>query len=284
MDPQPLATLLRKLEGLGPLTSEERRLVMEAGVHVRDVGPDQDLVREGDRPGESLLLLEGFCCRYKTLPDGRRQILSFHITGDFLDLPGFLLSVVDHSVATLTPARVAILPHATVAEWAQHPNLAQLLWRDTLIDAATTREWVLNVGRRTAYQRVAHVLCELATRLQWVGLASNGAFDLPITQGELADATGLSTVHVNRVIQELRRARLIELRGRSFVTYDWEGLKLAAGFDPSYLHARFVPSLRGGRYREQQRAGADGNGSGSGAADQGEGLLPLGEGRISRGS
>ncbi|MBV8912585.1 MAG: winged helix-turn-helix domain-containing protein, partial [Acetobacteraceae bacterium] len=114
----------------------------------------------------------------------------------------------------------------------------------TLVDAAIYREWVLNVGRRTAYQRVAHVLCELATRLQAVGLAKDGACDLPITQGELADATGLSTVHVNRVIQELRRDGLIEMRARNFTARNWEGLKMAAGFDPLYLHLPHSEGVR----------------------------------------
>jgi len=235
MDLHPTSILLRKLSSLGPLTAKERQMVEELPMHVREAGPDQDLVREGDRLGNCLLVLEGFCCRYKALADGRRQILSFSIPGDFLDLPGFLLPELDHSIGTLTQVRLAAISHSALAEWAQHANLARLLWRDTLVDGAIYREWVLNVGRRTAYQRVAHVLCELATRLQAVGLARNGLWDMRITQGELADATGLSTVHVNRVIQELRRGGLIELRGGSFSARDWEALKLAAGFEPSYL-------------------------------------------------
>lgn len=244
MDQQFTTILIRKLSSLGPLSSDERGLLEEATAHVREVGPDQDLVREGDRPGQSLLLLDGFCCRYKTLADGRRQILSFNIQSDFLDLPGFLLTELDHSIATLSHARVAAIPHPTLAEWVQFPNLSNLLWRDAMIDAAIYREWLLNVGRRTAYQRVAHVLCELATRLHAVGLARNGVCDLPITQGELADATGLSTVHVNRVIQELRRGGLIELRGRNFTARNWEGLKIAAGFELAYLHLNFVEGQR----------------------------------------
>lgn len=234
--------LVRKLSELGPLTPGERKLLEGMALHVRDVGRDRDLVREGDRPGHCLLLLDGFACRYRTLADGRRQILSFHIAGDFMDLQGYLLGRLDHSIATLTPSKIGTIPHSALAAAAEHPNLARLLWRDTLIDGAVFREWIVNVGRRTAYQRVAHVLCELATRLQHIGRARDGICDLPITQGELADATGLSTVHVNRVIQELRRDGLIELRGRSFTALDWEGLKSAAGFDPSYL--QFVSRSR----------------------------------------
>jgi CRP-like cAMP-binding protein len=244
MDPHPTTVLIRKLSALGTLGPQESRLLEETPLHMREVGPDQDIVREGDRPGQCLLLIEGFCCRYKTLADGRRQIVSFNIPTDFLDLPGFLLTVLDHNIASLTHVRLATIPHAAMLEWVQQPNLALLLWRDAMIDAAIYREWVLNVGRRTAYQRVAHVLCELATRLQAVGLASDGVCDLPITQGELADATGLSTVHVNRVVQELRRDGLIEMRGRSFAARNWSGLKAAAGFDPTYLQLGFLHGAR----------------------------------------
>ncbi|HYZ62395.1 MAG TPA: Crp/Fnr family transcriptional regulator [Acetobacteraceae bacterium] len=240
MESAPNGALLRKLASLGPLTPAERQLLEELPLSTRHVGPDEDLLREGDRPTQCFVLLEGFACRYKTLADGRRQILSFNIAGDFVDLPGFLLDQLDHGIATLTACKISAIPHSVIAEWALHPNLLRLLWRDTLIDGAIYREWVLNVGRRTAYQRVAHVLCELATRLQAVGLGHNGVCELPITQGELADATGLSTVHVNRVIQELRRDALIEMKGRAFSALDWDGLKLAAGFDPSYLN---LPAL-----------------------------------------
>ena len=235
MDMQSISVLVRKLSTLGPLTDAERTLLDGFTVHVREIGRDRDLVREGDRPTHCILLLAGFACRYRTLADGRRQIVSFHIPGDFLDLQGFLLARLDHSIAALTPSKIAVIPHTVITEMIEHPNLTRLLWRDTVIDGAIHREWVVNLGRRTAYQRIAHVLCELVTRLQAIGLATKGACDLPLTQGELADATGLSTVHVNRVIQELRRDGLIELRGRTFTALNWDGLKNAAEFDPSYL-------------------------------------------------
>ncbi len=235
MDIDPVSMLGRKLAHFGPLTASERKLLDDIAIHSREVGRDQDLVREGDRPGNCMLLLEGFACRYRTLADGRRQILSFHIAGDFLDLHSFLIEQLDHSISTLTPSRIGTIPHSALAAAIEHPNLTRLFWRETLVDGAIFREWIVNVGRRTAYQRVAHVLCELATRLHWIGLARDGVCDLPVTQGELADATGLSTVHVNRVIQELRRDGLIALRGRAFAALDWDGLKSAAGFDAGYL-------------------------------------------------
>lgn len=235
METDASSILIRKFLAYGSLSAAERKLLDEMVVHARDAGPDQDLVREGDRPQHCIILLEGFACRYRTLSDGRRQILSFHIPGDFLDLQGFLLEQIDHGIATLTPSRIATIPYTVISAMIEHPTLTRLFWRETLVDGAIFREWIVNVGRRTAYQRVAHVLCELCTRLQAVGLARDGVYNLPITQGELADATGLSTVHVNRVIQELRRDELIALRGRTFAALNWERLKSAAGFDPGYL-------------------------------------------------
>ncbi|GAC1485497.1 MAG: Crp/Fnr family transcriptional regulator [Acetobacteraceae bacterium] len=232
-----MGLLVRKLNSLGTLTAAEHRLLCDHPLVVRDVGPDQDLVREGDEPVHCLLLLEGFACRNKSLRDGRRQILAFNIPGDFVDLCSYLTQPMDHSISTLTQVKVGTIPHGTIADWTERfPNLCRLLWRDTLIDAAINREWMVNVGRRSAYQRIAHILCEMAVRLHAVGLAQDYSCDLPITQGELADATGLSTVHVNRVIQELRGDGLIALNGRSFTALDWEGLKRAADFDPLYLN------------------------------------------------
>ncbi len=220
---------------LGALTESESRVVDAVPLQFREVGRDQDLVREGQHSPQCILLVDGFACRYRSLADGRRQILSFHIAGDFIDLQGYLLERLDHGIATLTPSKIALVAHTSITELLEHPNIARLLWRDTLIDGAMHREWIVNVGRRTAYQRVAHVLCELMTRLQAAGLSREGVCDLPITQGELADATGLSTVHVNRVIQELRRDGLITLRGRAFSALDWTGLQRAAEVDPNYL-------------------------------------------------
>ncbi len=220
---------------MGPLGEPDCRLLDAVPLQNRDVGRDQDLVREGQHSSHCIMLVDGFACRYKSLADGRRQILSFHIAGDFIDLQGYLLERLDHGIATLTPSKIALVTHASITELIDRPAIARLLWRDTVIDGAIHREWMINVGRRTAYQRVAHLLCELLVRFQAVGLSRDGVCDLPITQSELADATGLSTVHVNRVIQELRRGGLIILGGRSFAVLDWEGLQLAAEIDPAYL-------------------------------------------------
>lgn len=232
-----LRPFIRKLERLGPLGDEDRRVLEGLPLAVRRVGPGQVLLHEGQRPARSLVLLEGWACRSKTLADGRRQIVSFHLPGDILDLAGVLLGQMDHEVCALTPATVAVVPGATLLDWVRHrPGLGLLLWRDTLIDASIFREWVLNVGRRTAFQRVAHLLCELVARLRAAELAPDYRCELPVTQVELADATGLSAVHVNRVVQDLRAEGLIEPRGRVLAVRDWRGLTRAAEFDPAYLH------------------------------------------------
>jgi CRP-like cAMP-binding protein len=235
VDVQTLSILSRKFSALGPVSEAELRFLDQLPLQIRELGRDQDIVREGVRPTQCVLLLEGFACRYRSLPDGRRQILSFHIAGDFMDLQGYLLNRLDHNIATLIPSRIGILPYSVITEMTVYPNITRLLWRDTLLDGALHREWIVNVGRRTAYQRVAHVLCELVTRLEAIGMARDGVCDLPLTQADLADATGLSTVHVNRVIQELRRHVLIALKGRTFTALNWEGLKRAADFDDGYL-------------------------------------------------
>ncbi len=234
---------IRKLEKLGPLSDEDRRVLQDLPITVREVEADRDLLREGDQPTDCQLLLEGFACRYKTLENGGRQIMSFHIRGDICDLHSLLVGRMDHNISILTPGKLAAISHATILGWTErHPALGRALWWDTLIDAAIFREWVVNVGRRSAYQRIAHLLCELITRMHAAGLAKDYTCDLPITQTELADAAGLSTVHVNRTLQELRGKGLIELQNGTFVALDWAGLKEAAGFDPAYLH-QLAPGL-----------------------------------------
>jgi CRP-like cAMP-binding protein len=196
-------------------------------------------VKEGDRPLDCCLIVQGFVARYKLLGEGQRQIFSFHIPGDIPDIQSLHLEVMDHSLGALTPCRVAYIPHQSLNELIlRHPNLGSAFWRDTLIDAAVFREWLAGVGRRTAYQRIAHLICELYVRLQAVGLAEEWSFELPITQVEMADALGLSSVHVNRVLQDLRREGLIVSRSPVTAIADWERLQVAGDFDPGYLHLR----------------------------------------------
>jgi CRP-like cAMP-binding protein len=234
-----LHPLIRKLESIFDLTAEERHGIAKLPVTIRDLKADQDIVRDGDRPSQCCLILDGFAFRYKALEGGRRQIFSFHIPGDMPDVLSLHLAVMDHALATLTPAKVAFIRHDTVRAFLhEHPRIGDAFWRDTLIDAAVFREWMVGIGRRDAPTRIAHLLCEMFLRLKVVGLAEGDACDLPITQAEIADALGLSTVHVNRSLQTLRAKDLFELRGGKLTVKDWEGLQEAGEFDPTYLHLK----------------------------------------------
>ncbi len=233
-----VGVIARRLERVGLLSEPERRAVEEAELAIREVKGDQDLVHEGDQPSHCLLLLDGFACSHRTSADGQRQILAFHIPDDFCDLTSLQLGRLDNGISTLTPAKVALIPHATVFSWIRDfPGLARLLWRVTMIDAARSREWIVNVGRRTAHQRTAHLLCEHMLRMRWAGRATRLACEMPLTQVELADALGLTPVHVNRVLQALRGESLIELNAGILIVRNWRELKWAAGFDPGYLYS-----------------------------------------------
>jgi CRP-like cAMP-binding protein len=229
--------LIRKLESIAPLAPEERAAILRLPLRLHMIAADQDIVCEGDTPSECCLVVEGFACRYNLTDEGKRQIHSFHISGDIPDLQSLHLDVMDHSLGTLVPSRLAFIQHDDLRSLMRsHPRLGDLFWRDTLIDSAVFRQWMIGLGRRTAHGRIAHLLCELLVRLRAVELVEDHAFNLPVTQAELGDALGLSTVHVNRVLQDLRGENLIALHGGSLKVLDWEGLQNAGEFDPTYLH------------------------------------------------
>jgi CRP-like cAMP-binding protein len=229
--------LVRKLESITDLTPEERQALLDLPMKVQAIGADQDIVREGDRPSRCCLLVQGFACRYKITALGKRQIMAFHIPGDIPDLQSLHLATLDHSLGTITPCEVGFIHHEDMHKLIRHcPRLGDLFWRDTLIDAAIFREWMVGLGRREAYGRIAHLFCEMMVKLRAVGLADGVTCDLPITQTELGDALGTSTVHVNRVLQELRGDGLITLRSGTLTVLDWDGLRQAGEFDPAYLH------------------------------------------------
>jgi CRP-like cAMP-binding protein len=232
-----ITPLIRKLESIFTLDESEKAALLNLPLQVATLRADQDIVRERDRPSRSCALLEGFACTFKITPEGKRQITAFHIAGDIPDLQSLHLEVLDSSVGTLTPCTVGFIQHESLHQLCdQHPRIARALWRETLIDAAIFREWTVNVGRREAYHRIAHILCELVVRMEAVGLAQDHTCEIPITQGEFADATGLSNVHVNRVFQELRGDGLIVFKGSTLQVPDWDKLKVAGEFDPTYLH------------------------------------------------
>ncbi|NNM72733.1 Crp/Fnr family transcriptional regulator [Enterovirga aerilata] len=229
--------LVRKLESIVELAPEEREGLRTLPLTIRDLRPQQDIVHEGDRPTQSCLVLEGFALRYKLVGGHRRQILAFHIPGEIPDLQSLHLKTMDHSLATLTAARIGFIQHRALHDlMARHPRLTGVFWRETLIDAAIFREWMVGLGRRRAPARIAHFFCEMFVRLDAIGLAKDRVIRLPVTQEELGDALGLSAVHTNRSLQELRSQNLFTFEGGRLVINDWEGLKRAADFDPLYLH------------------------------------------------
>lgn len=231
--------LVRKLSSIFDLSEDEKAAVLRLPLQVVHLEADQDIVREGDRPSRSCAILEGFTYSYKTTAEGKRQILAFHLAGDTPDLQSLHLEVMDCSLATLTSAKLGYIPHDALRDLcARHWRIASVLWRTTLIDAAIFREWVTNLGRRDAYTRMTHLFCEWVVRLGAVGLVEDWTCELPMTQVELADAVGTSTVHVNRVLQDLRAAKLITLKGQTLTILDWERLSSVSGFDPTYLHLR----------------------------------------------
>jgi CRP-like cAMP-binding protein len=232
-----LDRLVRRLETITSLSEDEKQAILNLPARVADLRADADIVREGDRPTQCCLLVEGFLTRYKSLSDGKRQIMAFYVPGDIPDLLSLHIDVMDHSLATIVPSRVAFIPHDALGRLIdQNPRIARAFWRDTLIDASTFREWIVNLGSRDAYSRIGHLICEVFLKLQAVGLTNGNSFAFPITQGEIGDATGLSTVHVNRSIMELRRDNLIVLEKGRCTIPDLSRLEEAAMFDPIYLH------------------------------------------------
>jgi len=230
--------LIRKLEQFTSLSADDQRLLERAASeHVRRLGPREDIVCEGDAPGEIHLILSGWACRSKHLEDGRGAILAFLLPGDLCDPNSFLLGAMDHSVSALTSVTVAGIPRPLFEDlMLHHSRIAQALWGAALVDAAIQREWTLNLSQRTAYERLCHLLCELFLRLRDVGLTQGLSCELPVTQAKLAEAIGLTTVHLNRTLQELRADHLIVLKGKTLTIPNLEALMSAALFNPSYLH------------------------------------------------
>lgn len=240
-----LAPLIQRWEKHVPFTDADRQAILSLPHRQKSFGRDQYLVREGEQPQTCSLILEGFAYRHKVTGEGARQIISIHMAGEFVDLQNCLLGTADHNVQTLTKTEVVLIPHAALHElMARHPAAGRAMWIDTLIDSSIFREWVVNVGRRDAQARVAHLLCELLQRMQAAGLAQEHGYDLPLTQAQLADATGLTSVHVNRVLKALREAGLITLDVRSLRILDLARLQAVGDFNEVYLHHELrVPNI-----------------------------------------
>jgi CRP-like cAMP-binding protein len=237
-----LATLLFKLRARDVLSDEEAAILRDSVIEIRTLPPGKVIVRAGVELSECTLLFDGIVGRYKDLADGQRQIMEVHVTGDFLDLHSFLLKRLEHVVGSMTPVRMAIVPHDAVRRITEtQPHLTRILWFSTLLDAAIHREKILSVGRRSAVARLAHLFCELAVRLGIVGKADEKGYRLELTQTDLADVTGLTAIHVNRMLKKLRDGGLMTFRGSEVVIHDWEGLQRIAEFDPAYLYLERRP-------------------------------------------
>ena len=229
--------MVHRLERRSPLGEAGREALLSLPHAIRKLASSAHIVRDGDRPDHVGLLLTGFAHRYKLTGEGGRQIISIHMASEFIDLQNGLLTIADHSVQTLTEAEVAFIPRRAIEDlMLGHAPVSRALWIDTLIDASIFREWVVNVGRRDSRARVAHLLCEFSLRMEAAGLARNHHYELPMTQEQLADAVGLTSVHVNRVLKQLGQDGLISRDRRSIVIEDWKGLRETGDFNERYLH------------------------------------------------
>ncbi len=228
---------LMKLRARDELGAAEEEAIRAAVSEYRDYRSDLTFIEPHRELQHSTLLLDGLMCRYKDLKGGQRQVTELHVAGDFADLHSFTLKRLDHSMMTLTPCRVAILPHENLRRITErYPHLTRLYWFATNLDAAIHREWEVSLGRRSALARVAHLFCELEVRLGLVGLAEGDGYALGLTQADVAECLGLTSVHVNRTLRELREQGLMEFRSGRVAIRDREELRRTAEFDPAYLY------------------------------------------------
>lgn len=230
---------VRKLSSIAALDSAEKTMLSRVCDATRLFPARHDLIREGDKPGPVYIILDGWACRYKLLPEGGRQIMAFLMPGDFCDMHVAVLDEMDHTIATITKARVVAVPRQTMEHLVDAtPSLSHAFWRAQLIDEATLRAWIVSMGRRGSIERVAHLICELYVRARTIGLASEQTLVFPLTQIVLADALGLTPVHINRVLRKLRLQGVIELGRGMLVIQDPDKLARIAGFQDNYLHRR----------------------------------------------
>lgn len=218
------------------LSETEERGLLDVMTETLSVGADRTITREGEPQRFSLLIAEGFACRSKCLDDGSRQIMEISLPGDFVDLHSYPLQRLDHDVTSFTPCTLMKLPHDAITDIiAEMPRLGRILWFFTMVDASIHREWLVSLGRRSARERVAHLLCEVYHRLRVVGLTDGTGYAFPLTQLEMCESLGLSTVHLNHMLRALREAGLVTMREGRVTIHDLDGLEKQARFDPGYL-------------------------------------------------
>jgi CRP-like cAMP-binding protein len=228
---------LKKLRKRTEISPEEERAIRSAVAETRLLPADEIVIRSGEELSTSLMLLDGWMARSKDLPSGERQVTELHVAGDFADLHAYALKRLDHDVVTLTDCTVAVVPHARLADITQrYPRLGRIYWFSTNVDAAIHRELALSLGQRSAISRMSNLFCELHARLELIGRVSGNSYELPLTQRELSECLGLTVVHANRTLQELRRRGLVEFENRKMRILDMAGLEGVAEFDASYLY------------------------------------------------
>ena len=232
---------VRKLQGFTALSDDDVEALDRATAHPQIFAPRKDLIREGDKPGPVFVMLEGWAFRYKVLPSGSRQIMAFLMPGDACDLHLGMLAEMDHSIQTATIASVATIPRSGMDEiMTAHPSIARAMYIAQLIDESTLRAWIVSLGRRSSVERVAHLVLELFLRAVRIGLSKGDAMDLPLSQTVLADALGMTPVHINRMLQELRRSGAVALGRGVLRIQDAAILTRISGFDSNYLHKRLM--------------------------------------------
>ena len=233
-----LEPMVQRLSYLVQLDAADKAALLALPHSMKTLEPHHYIVREGDQATHSCVMLSGFSVRHKIVGGGFRQIVAIHMHGDMVDLQNSLLGTADHSVQMLTAGKVGLIPREEVIRIAfERPAIGRAMWLDTLIDASISREWIANVGRRDARTRVAHVLCEFALRLKIAGLGEHTDYQLPMTQEQLGDATGLTAVHINRTLKALEADGLIaRMAPRSITIGDWKKLAETGDFNSGYLH------------------------------------------------
>jgi CRP-like cAMP-binding protein len=235
-------SFVRRLRASADLSAEDEHAIRRLPITLRRPRSGEQFISTGDRPSACCLIVDGFVIRSKVVGDGNRQVLSFHQPGDIPDLQSLFLHVLDHDLSTIGETVLGFIPHSPLRKLIKdRPSIAEILWRDTLIEAAIFREWICNVGQRPAPNRLAHLVLELYTRLKMIGRTDGLSFRFPATQLVLGEAIGVTPVHVNRVVQDLRSQEIIELEKGTVTILNEETLRNLADFDPLYLHLN--PSL-----------------------------------------
>jgi CRP-like cAMP-binding protein len=224
------------LERYAPLRLEDKAAIEREMLSSRRYAPREILIREGSPVDRIFVMVEGFACRFKLLADGRRQITALMLPGDLCDTRSFLLPQLDHTVAAISPVEVVVLSAEAVGRLEATRGLAQALARNSMVHQSISREWMLNIGHRTSFERLTHLLCELFERLSAVRLTRGLSCDIPLTQTEIADALAISSVHVNRTLMEIRRTGLATFQSKHLTIHDYANLRHAANFDPGYLY------------------------------------------------